>query len=266
VIETIYNGRFGNQIFQYCLSRIIAEELGYAMTATLPGFANAGAIDGATHGKPVEEFTGHMLDLSAILANRAPRRLVLNGYFQRYEYFAPHSDRIRQWLSLEGLPFRKPTPGTLVVHVRGGDLYGGRDHPVHADYRPLPFRHYARLIEADTYSTRLAVVCERPTDKVAQKIAQRFDGEIVSLGLFEDFFFVAHAEELVMSMSTFAWWAGWLSEARRIHAPLIGMWHPEHHRNDVDLVVHEERYHYIDLGPGDRWEATPQQVRAVIDD
>ena len=40
MIDVKYNGGLGNNLFQYCFGRILAERLGYALAAPpIPGFA-----------------------------------------------------------------------------------------------------------------------------------------------------------------------------------------------------------------------------------
>ena len=71
------------------------------------------------------------------------------------------------------------------------------------------------------------------------------------------------ATKLVLSVSTIAWWAGWLSNATAIHFSMHGVWHPDASK-DVDLIVDEERYIYHDISTMTNWAATPQQIEALI--
>ena len=265
MIELHYIGRMGNQIFQYVFARIMAEETGLALPNSLPGFPYAGPVEGESYDEPTKKLRGHELDLQALLRYSKPRRFILTGYYQRVEYYEPYADRIRQWLRQDDEDFRRPEPGTLVAHVRGGDLYDGSvDGKIHPGYPATPYHYYARLIAARRGVKHLAIVSDKPDDPVASRLADRFGGERINQSALEDFSFLRHADDLILSMSSFAWWAAWLSSARRIDVPLIGLWHPLSARTDVNLIVPQSRYRYWDLGVDDEWTASPEQIEAVL--
>jgi len=63
----------------------------------------------------------HRIDLAGILADRSPRRIVLDGWFQRHEYYRPHRAKIREWFTFcpsIHVPDAKPD---VVVNVRRTD-------------------------------------------------------------------------------------------------------------------------------------------------
>jgi hypothetical protein len=133
-VEVRFIGRLGNNLFQYAVARIIAEHHGFKLickrmrrttascmgvplnigpAASLEGyswyFPNAPfVIPGKEVVEPVDSYEvgkgrawrGHTIDLQSILKNPAPRRIVLSGYFQRFEYIKPYEDRIRDWFRL----------------------------------------------------------------------------------------------------------------------------------------------------------------------
>lgn len=138
VIEVRYRGRFGNHLFQYCFGRILAEELGFALRAEpISGFPGTAAeVSGAVHEGPVVVLDGHVVDLPAILRDRSPRRIVLDGYFQRYEYYRPYREPIRaEWLRAADGPSPDIDAGDLALHVRLGDYVAAHD-------AALPFSYY----------------------------------------------------------------------------------------------------------------------------
>ena len=78
MINTHPKGRLGNQMFQYCLARIISDKLDYAIDMNLP-FDNAKMLKGKIVKAPVEQLSGHEIDLKGILNNKKDRRIYLNG-------------------------------------------------------------------------------------------------------------------------------------------------------------------------------------------
>ena len=67
-----------------------------------------------------------------------------------------------------------------------------------------------------------------------QQLTHFFNAEIVSTDTLHDFAFLASANRLCISNSTFSWWAAWLSDAERIYCPDM--------KNDFinKLWVHDE--------------------------
>ena len=54
MISVNYAGRLGNNIFQYCFGRILAEELGYMMNKNLSEFEYAKEVNGSNFSSPIE--------------------------------------------------------------------------------------------------------------------------------------------------------------------------------------------------------------------
>lgn len=251
-------GRLGNQMFQYCLARILAERLGYATDMDLP-FNNAKKSKGRIIKTPVERLSGHKINLKQILNNDQHRRIFLNGYFQRYEYYKSHKNDIWVWFHIKE-HYKKPGANDLVIHVRGGDLYNKGANTQHV---PCPLSYYTSIID-QAYYNKLYIVTEKPDDIIVQAIKKRHLCKIISQSVMEDYYFMLHATKLVLSVCTIAWWAGWLGKAKEVHYPQIGYWHPNSVRNEIDLIVDEERYVYHDLGIQDNWEATGEQIEKLL--
>lgn len=263
LIEIKFQGRLGNKMYQYALGRIIAENLGLALDARLHEFPNASSVDGHRFEVPVQRLTGHRLDLNSILADRTPRRIVVDGFFHRHELYAEHIESLRAWFDHDEAQWLRPHKKELVLHVRGGDLYRTSGAP-HPNFPPIPFRHYRRVIE-ETKPEQVAVVCESADDPVATKITDRFGGRLISQTPAQDFYFLKSAGQIVLSLSSLAWWAAWLSHADKIVFPMYGFWHPEGVRRDVSTMVPEARYLNVDLGIMDNWRSSDEQIADIMD-
>ncbi len=251
-------GRLGNLMFQYALSRIISERMDYATDMDLP-FDNAKMLRGRICKGSVQKLTGHTIDLKAIFDNKKDRRIFLQGYFQQLRYYAYHKEEIKQWFHIKE-NYRKPGMGDLVIHVRGGDLYRKGCNIQHV---PCPYSYYKSIIDKSEYD-KLFIVTERPDDIIVQKIHVNYKSEIISQSVLEDYYFMLHASKLVMSVCTIVWWAAWLGKAKEVHFPLLGFWHPESVRKDIDLIVKDNKYIYHDLGVMDHWNASDEQIEKLI--
>jgi hypothetical protein len=237
MITVRYAGQFGNQLFQYCLGKILAERTGQAyrppkhwrtksgrilertLSADLftptetPGFRAAG--------QPQTIRTSHWLDLDTI--DHARPVDVLLGYFQRYELFREHKRRIQEeWLAF-GVPFVECDPEAVYVHVRRTDYIPGHGNP--GDPRQCcltaSMDEYIRCIEQFPGAKRLVIA----TDDQADPFHKGFDRAglpwtFSGKGWDGDFLALASCRWLIMSQSTYSWWAGFLGQAERIVCPV----------------------------------------------
>lgn len=261
MISVNYAGRLGNNIFQYCFGRILAEELGYMMNKNLSEFEYAKEVNGLNFNSPIEVLEGHQIDLDGIVSNKNPRAIILNGFFQRSEYFIKYKDKINEWLSLKNKNFKKPNEYDLVVHVRGGDLLNQNPNCNHV---PAPLYYYTNIIDSSKYE-KLYIVCESPNDIIAKELNSIYpDSEIISQSPIEDYYFINHSKYIVLSLSSLSWWAAFLSDAKKIYFPMTGFWHPKGERKDVNLLVNEYRYVYCDLGVKDDWISSKEQIDSLL--
>jgi hypothetical protein len=234
MIEVQYLDQTGNQLFQYCLGRILAERLGLALQAApIAGFpGTASVIPGRCVLQPEVELCGHRIDFEAQLQDPSPRRIVLRGWFQRYSYFQPEQAAIRRWLQRPPLSSADhPHPRDLVVHVRR------RDYLWHG--WALPFSWYQQLIEQRRFR-QLILVTDDPSDPFFRRF-RHYRPVLRNLNFHADFDFLLAARHLALSPSSFAWWAAFLGQAEWIGFPIphSGIWAPGNHEG-VDLWVWDD--------------------------
>lgn len=232
IVQVSYKGALGNQLFQFVLGRILADNLGFSLQASaIPGFASTSGF--AADASPLEEadeiHEGQRLDLQSILNNREPRRIHLEGYFQRYEYYRPYKNMIRsRWL----LPLPSvgcaPEPTDLVMHVRRKDYisYGWA----------ASFSYYKLALEQLDFK-RLVIVTDDPRDPFFLRF-RRYRPLYFKGDAQESFAYIARANKLVISQSSFSWWAAFLSSAELVVMPRpnYGIWADP----DVDLTIDDE--------------------------
>jgi hypothetical protein len=257
MVEVRYSGRVGNQLFQYSLGRILAEGLGYALDARpIDGFPRTfEQVSGKSYVEPVQRFTGHSLPIESILLNPAPRRIVLDGFFQNYRYYAVHQDRMRAWLSAESLPEPRADAATdddehvddLLVHVRLGDLV-----------------KLQQALSIDFYQTLLGRVPHRHAYLAAEHLDDPMLKPLLRAGLrplnasmsAPDVLRVANRfGRLITSQATFGWWMAFLGpRIKEVHIgipehALIGSGSLTRFADGLDLRVDEARYTYYYRAP-----------------
>ena len=87
---------------------------------------------------------------------------------------------------------------------------------------------------------------------------------MISQSVLKDFEFIRRASKVVLSMSTFSWWAAWLSDATRIYFPEIGLFHPTLPKEGRYLEVDDDdRYIKIRL-PEFYWSNSEVQRQYML--
>jgi len=268
MVEVKYSGGLGNKLFQYCFGRIIAEKLGFKLKAEpIPGFPNTEIeVDGADYssyssdtplGEEPDWSKKHKVDLCSILLNKRKRKIIIEGFFQRYEYYQPYKDVIRtKWLRMDTPPDIKLSPEDVVLHVRRGDYVGIGC--------ALPYSYYEHALRKINQFGKL-YIC---TDDIKDPFLSNFDKyrpRILCSGEepTKDFRLMMSSNIIVQSASSFSWWASFLSRADKIYAPTpsFGFWSSEY--PDVDLkVCDEERYIYMPCN--ERYKLTRKERLDVL--
>jgi hypothetical protein len=241
MIEVRYKGRLGNNMFQYCLGRILAEELGFGLVAeSLPGFPNTRQkIDGLLIQDPLQILTEYKINWDRIRTDRSQRRIVVDDWFQRYEYYRPWRQKIQQWLAIDPAVRRTDIEPEAVVHVRRTDYL---DHGW-----ALPFSYYDEALEIlMSHRGKIWIVTDDRHDypflwKFSKWKPKVFDGTPL-----ETMLFMSRARHLVISQSTFSWWPIFLGEVERIIWPVpdFGIWSDPRGKRGIDLI---ERDRFICL-------------------
>jgi hypothetical protein len=234
MVVVYYRCRLGNHLFQYALGRIIAEHLQFQLFA-LPilGFPETyQRVAGRCIDFPIRVLNGHTIDLEALLREKSPRAIVLNGFFQRYEYYRAYRNELRNWFRCKGPPLRVE-PGTVVVCVRRGDYVKlGKD---------LSFAFYEQALRLVSFR-QVRIVTDDYDDPWLKRFAP-YDPVIEPNSATVDFNIIRGAESIVIANSTFHWWGAFLSDADHIVAPSAKLWNFK----QVDLTVDEPFWQIVDL-------------------
>jgi hypothetical protein len=258
-------GLLGNNLFQYAVARLIAEQHGLALEctndplrtprasrspATLAAladrFPNAPlTLDGRDVPAPViayemdanNPWNGQTFPFAAVLADPTLRQIRLRGYFQRFEYMADAQERVRQWFRLtpSGTTL-VPGPDDVLVNIRRDLDYAFRGWV-------LPLSYYTTALASLSRVGRVYVCGTGIDDDIRAGLAP-YDPTYMAGMPIEHFETFLAFRRLVLSNSTFAWWGAFLSHAVEIYAPRSGDvrgfaftgW------EDVDLHMRQPRY------------------------
>ena len=235
-------GRMANRMFQYMLASEIRRRAGVGRIVghvlTRWGLV---APPAETIEKPYVVLRSHNFDLDHIaylLRSGAVRTVIIAGWGMRLAYYGPPA-RYR------GL-FRASEKGhrsgddELLIHIRADDILDLH----HPHYCPMPFSFYEQVIAAT--ALRPVFMGQIGTDAYSQALRRRFAGAtfLEQQSPIADFTTIRTARNIVLSVSSFAWLAAWLSEtARRIHLPILGLFDPRNGRTFL-LPLDDDRYCY----------------------
>lgn len=136
----------------------------------------------------------------------------MSGYFQSPRYFDFISDALKKFLSVK-LNLKKRDEEMLLVHARLGDM---ATNPTSRAFHGLISDDYVldALKILDAENATLKVVTESKETLFAElpRLASRADF-IQTSTMEDDFRTLCEAKKLVISNSTFSWWAAWISGA-----------------------------------------------------
>lgn len=158
--------------------------------------------------------------------------LVLEGFFQSEEFFRKYHSEVKEMFSIrpfylkkynDAFVWREPTKRRLAIHVRRTDytntLWG---HLGRVEDLSLPFNYYANsLRELGDLSDCEIIVLGDDLDWANEHFSHLPNVRIESYEAPIDFQIMMNADTIVISNSTFAWWAAYLNERRdrRVIAP-----------------------------------------------
>ena len=253
MVEVRYKARLGNNLFQYCLGRIIAERLGFALAASpLEGFPHtAQIVDGARHSAPEQVLSGQRIDIDAILNDRRPRRIILDGWFQRYEYYRPFRDQIRHWLRFDPAIAAPPKAPDVVLHVRRMDY-------VQLGWA-LPFAFYDDALRQLRPVGDVWILTDDVHDPFFRRFAEWRPNFARGTAL-EGLRLMTAARRMVMSQSTFSWWPTFLGDPDTVVCPepSFGAWSATGEAADSMLI---ERDRFICVPVTESSAPTPAEAR-----
>ena len=125
----------------------------------------------------------------------------------------------------------------MVLHVRLGDYMGlgwQLDTGIFID-----------ILKKENYN-KYFIVTDEPDNPIIDNILQTVDGgEVVSTDKISDFEFLCRSSLLVLSHSSFSWWASFLGNARKVIVPYNGnkgLWKVNPLKNDIDLIKDTSKY------------------------
>ena len=231
VISPLFTNQLGNNLFQYCYARMHALCKGARFENTDPFFS--GTMDTAPFDR-IAHSVHHIAFYS-----RTTRRVLTqrpNAFAQDISLFSGFYEEMRAWLepSVEShtrhveqaLATGVQREDTVVLHLRFAATHEGflyADPTYHA--LELDFDCDALALHQQRTGKEVATVvvvhgpgCQAEVSAFVAGLQKPFPRVVVRLqsqGRIEDFLVMYCARNLVLSISTFAWWAAFLGHSHR---------------------------------------------------
>jgi hypothetical protein len=232
MVEVRYRGSFGDNLFQYCFGRLLAERWGYELRALpLPHFPNtAEPVSGHCCLTPFHSWSGIAAEerqLGMLLRGRemtAPLqgRLVLFGWFHRWEYYRGHEAKLRHWLETAP-PTERARPGDLAICLRHRRPEAWEEPGIHAGHAPkwgvpAPSVEAIRRLVESTPHERLVLLTDAPLSPTVKELS-RLNPVLRNIHCFSSWNWLRTCRRMAITVSHPAeWWAAQLSSAEEIYA------------------------------------------------
>jgi len=205
-------GTLGNNMWQYAVARVIAEKNNLKLNCySIPGFPNTEqVVDGNEYDSPVVRIEGHFFDINSLTKSRVE----MAGYVQRYEYIREHKEEVKKWFQLDVESPIEILPTDFVVSIRRG--WNG--YPLSL----CPSKEYFEEVFSHVEHDRI-ILCTDSFDDPFFDFINDIDVEVVraQFSPLEQFALIKSANKILLTPSTYCWWAAFLSDAEEIYYPWI---------------------------------------------
>lgn len=271
MIVVKFEGYLGNNLFQYAFCRILAEKMDLQMGyipfninqfngnfTTLDTLSNyfphapLNIYSGKRFEEPIEVIGAptalYQFDIDDIIKNKTNRKLIFRGYFQRMEYFEPYKDKIRQWFKIYGTPNLICNKNDVLLAIRRGTDY--------SKSWSLPLCYYSQAIESIKNINKIYITGTGIDEELKNYLA-KYNPVYTTGSPMDCFVFIKSFNRIILSNSTYGWWAAFLSDAEEIIAPrshrhgFFGFTGYNTGREDVDLHMRESRYKEFIINPNE---------------
>lgn len=229
MISVFLNGRLGNQMFQYTICRIIAHINNYKFHIPRIGEPSTEGIKLIDYfpeinlGEELEQGIQYFFreDHTIQSFNHNVLQLKDNtkiwGFYQTPNYFEEYKDIVRKWFKLENdvitesILKKYPVDKYCYIHLRATDYK-------HHTHWYLDSSYYSKSIQyIKEQNPEMSFLIITDDVEESKKIFPEFDS--ISNDMMVDFKVLMNAKSLIISNSTFAWWAAWLTDKNIVISP-----------------------------------------------
>lgn len=214
-VQVKYQGRLGNNLFQYIAARLFAEANNLKLLSILPEndvVQCSPRKDGnRIYGAPVPITDEH--DIFNGLWIQA--HYAFDGYFQRSRWYHERREAVLKCVELAPIP--SVNRKDIVINLRIGDDYRSLNWAINPSW-------YLTILAQEKFD-RLHIVTDVKDDQYLWHF-RKYDPVVVSSGPKSDWEYIRSFDRIVTANSTFSWWAAYFSKASRIYTFKRWVTHP----------------------------------------
>jgi len=233
MVDVFKLGTLGNNMWQYAISRIIAEKYNLKLNCySIPGFPKTHEnIDGNSYTNPILKIEGHYFDLESLPTQS---KIEIKGYVQRYEYIRDYKDKVKNWFQLDVESPIQILPSDFVVSIRRG--WNG--YPI--SLCP-PKEFFINILDKVKYNR--IILCTDTFDDPFFEFMDNLKVDIIKAQYspLEQFALIQSANKILLTPSTYCWWAAFLSNASEIYYPWVSDLIPTERKQNM-FVDDDDRY------------------------
>lgn len=240
--------RMGNRMFTYALGRIIAERKGWELIADpLPNFPNTFNHKRLSDILELEiplsirnTCGNNKLNYETIDNHKGD--IIVDSFGQQSKHYINYRDEIREWFKIENNI--KVDHDELVIHIRE------TDYKIIGAY--LGEKFYLDMIKKLNFKKNTIVTDNCKSDlneKLLNIGCTVFSTTPISQfkifnddPIMNDFKYIMNANNILLSPSSFSWWATFLGTPQKVYFPVTkdkGMWKAFPGLDDPDLFITE---------------------------
>ena len=218
IIQVKYEGRTGNQLYQFAMAAVLSRMSGVPFYASpIKGFSGT---EGFWPPPFILERTGRMpgryhsaMDLEKLADIARNEGLIVNGWPHDASYYEPHRAWLAPMMAPEAGPYTGSGEGDILLHLRLGDYF----HRGNVGYFGYPLESIYRLLAQLDYA-RCLIVSDSPDHGSVKKIVGDLRGHLAATpDRMADYRTLYHCRSIIVTPSTFGWWASWSGQATRVY-------------------------------------------------
>jgi hypothetical protein len=254
-------GRFGNQMFQYAFGKMLSDkfstillidephyhfQLHYFFEIKYLSWANRILRMIVRIFFPLKRMQFESEDSPKYNLEKLRNNIKYAGYFQSDEYFKFAEDQVREcfkWKSRYLKDFERfikseSLKDSIIIHVRGTD-YLDQGLKLEVDYYNMALS--TMEVRANT---KLAVVTDDA--EYARRLFEGYDiAHFYSETMPVDFQIMQNANQLIISNSTFAWWAAYLNENKSAKIVAPKYWFGRSSNQEYPVGIMTNRFTWV---------------------
>lgn len=251
IVEFDPYSKTGNRLCQFAFGKILSQKKNVPFASQpIPGFANTynqlNNISVTPDLLKTLQYGAHTTDYNELLTTN--KTIIVNSYLQKYSYYIEHINFLRELFTIQTSENIQVDKNELVIHIRGTDYRNGNVHiddVIYLDILNKMSPSKASLVTDDINTDIVKQLCNRGVQLIT-KTNKTNNGNGFNEFEVHDFLYMLKSNLLLISQSTFSWWAAFLGNQKQIIVPYNnnkeGMWKINPKKDDIDLIPNNNKF------------------------